>query len=384
MRVNSFIQPAPDISLHNVFPTQRVMSRIINILYFLPPDIVKQIFFATAHPHEDDDGSIYNLSVGYDKKVGLAYLITMLPPRTDEDLEDEKPLNGGKVIATIPASRQQTYTHSFGMTQKYFIFIQQPLTVNLWKLAASRFVGWSILETFAWNSTKGVNFVVISRESGEVVLTIKAEPFFFFHVVNAYDDNNQIVLDICCYQDSQIFHQLYLQETRKTYTHPEKSAFISQLRRYRLPVKLDQSEVVTLQKEASGLDYEVLSDVCFDLPRINEKHNRLRHRYVYGACSADDKIDGLLLDKLIKVDVETKESLVWSEEGCLVSEPVFVAAPDSQEEDDGVVLSSVYHAINDNSYLLVLDARTFTELARAEVPLRFAPSFHGRFVPPTT
>ena len=307
----------------------------------------------------------------------------MLPPRT-AGIEDEKPLNGGKVIASIPASRQQIYSHSFGMTQKYFIFIQQPLTVNLWKLAASRFIGWSILETFAWNPRKDVNFVIISRESGEVVLTIKAEPFFFFHVANAYDDDNQIVLDICCYPDAQIFHQLYLQETRKTDTHPEKTAFTSQLRRYRLPVDLDQSEVVTLKKETTGLDYEVLSDLCFDLPRINEKHNRLRHRYVYGACSADNKIEGLLLCKLIKVDVEIKESLVWSEEGCLVSEPVFIPAPDSQREDDGVVLSSVYDTINNNSFLLVLDASTFTELARAEVPIRFAPSFHGRFVAPTT
>lgn len=342
---------------------------------------MKQVFFATAHPHEDDDGTIYNLSVGYDKKIGLAYLITMLPPSIGET--DEKPLNGGKVIATIRASSQQTYSHSFGMTQKYFIFIQQPLTVNLWKLAASRFIGWSILETFAWNPKKDVNFSVISRDTGEIILNIKADPFFFFHVVNAYDDDNEIVLDLCCYRDAQIFHQLYLEEARDI--QPEKNAqyFTAQLRRYRLPIVSGQTEVSKLEKEASGQDYEILSDVCFDLPRINDKYNRLRHRYVYGACSRDNNIDGLLLSKLVKVDVETKESLIWAEEDNIVSEPVFVAAPDGQQEDDGVVLSSVYDSMKDNSFLLVLDARTFTEVARAEVPLRFAPSFHGRFFAPT-
>jgi carotenoid cleavage dioxygenase-like enzyme len=350
------------------------------LISFFSVDTTKRIFFATAHPHEDDDGSVYNFSVGYDKKNGLAYLITMLPPRTSDI---EKPLDESKVITSIPASRQQIYTHSFGMTQKYFIFIQQPLTVNLWKLAASRFVGWSILETFAWNPTKGMSFVVISRENGEVVLTIKVEPFFFFHIANAYDENNQIVMDICCYPDAQIFYSLYLEETRNPdISHVKNSStFTSQLRRYRLPIDLGHP-VVTLPKEASGLDYEVLSDMCLDLPRINEKHNRLRHRYVYATCSENDVIDGLLLAKLIKVDVETKENLVWHEEGCLVSEPVFISAPDSQKEDDGVVLSSVYDTNNDNSFLLVLDAVTFTELARAEVPLRFAPSFHGRFIPP--
>ena len=360
------------------FPTE--ISALVIVYASLSLDTVKQIFFATAHPHEDDDGSTYNLSVGYEKNTGLAYLITMLPPSSG-NAESEKPLNDGKVIATIPASHQQTYTHSFGMTQKYFIFIQQPLTVNLWKLAASRFVGWSILDTFTWNGTKGVNFHVISRETGEVIVTIKAEPFFFFHVVNAYDNNKEIVVDICCYPDAQIFHQLYLEEIRTTNNQSDEISFASQLRRYHLPIELDQPEVVTLQKEGSEFDYELLSDMCFELPRINDKHNRIRHRYVYGACTTETNIDGLLLHKLLKVDVETKENLVWSEEGCLVSEPVFISAPESQQEDHGVVLSSVYDTTKDNSFLLVLDACTFTELGRAEVPLRFAPSFHGRFVP---
>ena len=321
--------------------------------------------------------------MGYDKNIGLAYLITMLPPRTG-DTESDKPLTGAKVIASMPASSRQHYAHSFGMTQKYFIFIQQPLVINLWKLAASRFVGWSILETFSWNPTKVVNFVVISRETGEIVSTIKAEPFFFFHIVNSYDENNEIVLDVCCYPDAQIFHQLYLEETREKNDEAMNSSYISQLRRYRLPINLDQPEVMTaLTKEESGLDYEVISDLCFDLPRINEKYTRLCHRYVYGASSDEEIINGLLLCKLIKIDVETKESKVWSEKGCLVSEPLFVASPDSKQEDDGVVMSSVYDTINNDSFLLVLDAITFTEIARAEVPVRFAPTFHGRFFPST-
>ena len=31
----------------------------------------------------------------------------------------------------------------------------------------------------------------------------------------------------------------------------------------------------------------------------------------------------------------TKNELIWSEKDCFPSEPVFVAAPDAQEEDEG-------------------------------------------------
>lgn len=331
---------------------------------------------ATAHPHEDDDGSVYNLGLGYDKEKGLVHLITLLPA-SNGDTKSEQSQNEGKIIAKIPATYQYSYSHSFGMTKKYFIVIQQPMTVNVWKLAVSRFVGWNIIDAFSWNDEMGVEFVVISRESGEVVLTLKSEPFFFFHTVNAYDDGNEIVFDVCCYSDADFFYHFYLQEIRER-VPSDKGSPMAQLRRYRLPTDLKVSKA-TLQKQQSGLDHEVLSDVCLDLPRINEKYMRLRHRYVYGACSGNDNIDNLLIHKLIKVDVETKESLIWSEDKCLVSEPVFIPSPDSQEEDDGVVISTVYDPVKDSSFLLVLDARSFTELARAEVPLRFAPSFHGRF-----
>jgi beta,beta-carotene 9',10'-dioxygenase len=59
---------------------------------------------------------------------------------------------------------------------------------------------------------------------------------------------------------------------------------------------------------------------------------------------------------------------------------VFVARPDSfQEEDDGVVLSVVLDSNKGNSFLLVLDAKSFEEIARAEVPHHIPFGFHGQY-----
>ena len=315
----------------------------------------------------------------------MAYLITVIPRSSDSDGISEKPLDGAKVVAALPASHL-AYFHSFGMTQKYFIFIEQPLTVNLWKLATSRFLGRTMLESLYWDSKKATVFHVISRETGEVVSKFSAESFFFFHVVNAYDMEGDVFVDLCCYNDSKIFFSLYLEEIRKSKTRLEgdKNPFTCELRRYRLPVaEITASSSPTVHplfKLSTGFDYDILSETSLELPRINEKHSRLRYRFVYGTCSHDDAVDGLNLTKLVKVNVEMKETSIWMEEGCVVSEPVFIPAPESQEEDVGVVLSAVYDTINEKSFLLVLDGQTFTEVGRAEVLVRFAPTLHGRFV----
>jgi carotenoid cleavage dioxygenase-like enzyme len=87
----------------------------------------------------------------------------------------------------------------------------------------------------------------------------------------------------------------------------------------------------------------------------------------------------MFLDRLVKVDVEDGSAAVWHEEGTYPGEPVFVPRPDGQAEDDGVALSVVLDAEGGRSFLLVLDAGTFTERARAEVPHHIPFSFHGQY-----
>jgi carotenoid cleavage dioxygenase-like enzyme len=58
---------------------------------------------------------------------------------------------------------------------------------------------------------------------------------------------------------------------------------------------------------------------------------------------------------------------------------VFVGRPGRTAEDDGVVLSVVLDAGRGVSFLLVLDAGTFTEVARAELPHPVLLGYHGQF-----
>jgi beta,beta-carotene 9',10'-dioxygenase len=63
---------------------------------------------------------------------------------------------------------------------------------------------------------------------------------------------------------------------------------------------------------------------------------------------------------------------------------VFVATPEAADEDDGVILSVVLDAKKAASFLLILDASSFRELARAEVPHHIPFGFHGNYFAETS
>jgi carotenoid cleavage dioxygenase-like enzyme len=82
---------------------------------------------------------------------------------------------------------------------------------------------------------------------------------------------------------------------------------------------------------------------------------------------------------LAKVDVTDGSYRLWNEPGCYPSEPVFVRDPEGIAEDDGVALSVVLDSATGRSFMLVLDASTWQELARAEAPQHVPFGFHGQF-----
>src|SRR5207248_10328442 len=139
-------------------------------------------------------------------------------------------------------------------------------------------------------------------------------------------------------------------------------------RRYRLPLS------------GRGADGERLGDVELELPRIHyARANGRNYRYAYGAGPRSPESEWL--DQLVKVDVQTGAVSTWSEPGCYPGEPVFVAAPGANDpEDAGAVLSVVLDVQAGRSFLLVLDAGSLAERARAEAPHGIPFGFTGQFL----
>lgn len=71
---------------------------------------------------------------------------------------------------------------------------------------------------------------------------------------------------------------------------------------------------------------------------------------------------------------------VWQQAHCFPSEPLFIPTPTANSEDDGVLVSVVLDSERNRSFLLILDARTLQEVAKADLPAVVPLSFsHGTF-----
>lgn len=87
--------------------------------------------------------------------------------------------------------------------------------------------------------------------------------------------------------------------------------------------------------------------------------------------------------QIVKVDTETGEFKTWKEnEFTFPGEAQFVSRPGAVSEDDGVLLAAVTDVRKGTpDFLLVLDAKDLSEIARAEVDVHVPNVIHGIFVP---
>jgi carotenoid cleavage dioxygenase-like enzyme len=245
--------------------------------------------------------------------------------------------------------------HSFGLTERWLVLVEFPFVVNPPSLALS---GRPYIENYRWKPELGTRFTLVDRATGAATGPFETDPFFAFHHVNSYEDGDEVVVDVCVYRDPGLIEDLYMERLRAG-----KSVRDAELRRFRV-------------SPATGeVAHERLID-AFELPRINYgRCNERPYRYAWGVATGDSG----WIERIVKGDLRDGTRRTWSERGSYPGEPVFVAAPDARDEDEGVILSVVFDAAAETSYLLVLDARDLGELARAAAPTHIPYGFHGQF-----
>jgi beta,beta-carotene 9',10'-dioxygenase len=221
------------------------------------------------------------------------------------------------------------------------------------------------IENFRWKPSRGTRVHVFDRATGKHVRSVTADPFFAFHHVNAYDDEDgSVVVDLVAYDDASVIESFYLHRL----SEPDVQIPRGTLRRLRIP--------------SSGPDErlraEELSPTGIELPNIDYAHRNTSAdlRFVYGVGVRGDRG---FYDQLVKIDVRERATTTWHEPDCFPGEGVFVGRPGRVAEDDGVVLSVVLDAARGTSFLLVLDAASFTEVARAQLPHPVLLGYHGQF-----
>jgi beta,beta-carotene 9',10'-dioxygenase len=306
--------------------------------------------FTTPHPLVDQEGGyLYNIT-------------TSLDPPVSHNLYRYDGTNR-ELLTTIPTDAP-AFVNSFALTERYVIFVEQPYRLDYMSLIAG---GKAFANCFDWRPDEPCRFWIIDKSDGEVLRTFETDAFFFLHIINAYMDDDGFVVDMITYRDPKIIKALYLDNLRSGGSIPVPVA-----RRFRLN-RLD------------GRVYpEPLRDAFVELPRINERFYGRFYQYFYGFGGYGSVIAGASLtydfaNALVKVDVTGGATKIWQTEGCFPGAPVFVARPEGTAEDDGVLLSVVLDSEAGRSFLLVLDARTMSELGRAGLPHHIPFTLGGDF-----
>ena len=297
----------------------------------------------TAHPHHDRERDELVNYLARFSRVSEYVLYGMPAGSTSR-----------RVIACMPV-KEPAYMHAFGMSERFLILAEYPLRVNPLKLALS---GRPFIENYTWRADEPTRFQVFDRATGERRGTYETDAFFCFHHVNAFERGDELVVDLCAYEDASIIQSLYLDERG-----PRGSIPRAELRRY------------TIDLAGGGVRSEPLADGSLELPRIDyARRNTRDYSYAYFAGA-----DTGWIDRLVKVDVRDGSRAEWRADGCFPGEPVFVREPGAEAEDAGVVLSVVLDANAGHSFLLVLDAGSFEEIARADAPHHIPFGFHGQY-----
>ncbi|RUS20826.1 hypothetical protein BC937DRAFT_94291 [Endogone sp. FLAS-F59071] len=340
----------------------------------------------------------------------------------------------GSLIASVTA--KTSFVHSFALTRRYIVLVVFPLVANY---AGIKFA-WneSVLDSFTFTPSEPTLFYVISRESKKHIVTYRADAAFAFHHINAFEDeSDSLILDIACYDDATIAYQLSLPSLRNpAEMHPARLS-PSQIRRYTLAQLASESErfaannsyiptnsILSLvgmggsstpvSDDVAGKEkkqsvsiaagwygwmpetvYEIVAEGGLELPQVNPRFRLHRYRYLYGVGLSERAISepGRIWDSIVKADLTLKSTAaMWQQAHCFPSEPLFIptpsmadrlptaSPPNSEDEDDGVLVSIVLDSERNRSFLLILDARTLQEVTKADLPAVVPLSFsHGTF-----
>jgi beta-carotene 15,15'-monooxygenase len=286
-------------------------------------------------------------------------------------------------VASIPVD-EPAYMHSFALTPNYVVLTEFPFVVDPLGLLLPGDQG-PFVEQFEWKPERGTRFLVVDRASGDVVADPRADAFFGFHHVNAYEGGEgprpsghrpeageELVVDLETVPSVDAIESLYLDALRAG----ELDALAGRLERFRVDL------------DAGTVQRRELYDGGTALPTVPPERWTRPYRYAY--AQGTDRPVSDWPRTLVKVDVEAGTATTFEDGGTFLSEPIFVPRADGAGADGdvpadrGVVLAVALDREAERSDLLVLDGETMTERARAPLPHAVPFDFHGRFFPALT
>ncbi len=250
--------------------------------------------------------------------------------------------------------------HDMAITERHSILMDLPLFNDPEAAKRGRF-------KLFFDRSIPTRFGVIPRYgSAEEVRWFEAAPCFIYHSINAWEDGDEIVMDVC--------------RVKKPEPAADAEGPLAQMLNY---LRLDAHvHRYRFDLSTGRTREEVVDDDNSEFPSINAGMTGRRSRYAYNMHISPEKT--LLFDGLMKYDLERGTSEThWFGDGQWGSEAPFAPRPGAIAEDDGYLVSYVYDEREERSVVVVLDAADLGAgpVCRVRLPVRVPLGFHATWVP---
>ncbi|GLQ19454.1 carotenoid oxygenase family protein [Algimonas porphyrae] len=252
--------------------------------------------------------------------------------------------------------------HDMAITEHHSILMDLPVVFTE---AGRKHKVWHIHQ----DETLPTRFGVIPRHGdGQSIRWFSFPPCYIYHVVNAWEEGDEIVLMACRMVDNG----LSLDPELGPYAAMSN---VLSLRAHLWEWRMNLKTGATKERQ--------VDDSMAEFPVVNLGITGRQSRYSYHGAIADlplQAFDGLLKYDL-KRGTHERHDFGPNRYGC---EPAFAPRLDGSGEDDGYVISFVSDAVEGRSEALILDARNFSDepLARIQLPQRVPQGFHATWVTP--
>lgn len=210
-------------------------------------------------------------------------------------------------------------------------------------------------------------FAIIPRRGGVAELRwFEAAPTYVLHWLNAFEDDDAIVLD-GYFEDDPCPAPLPNAPAgfEQMMAHLDEDSFKPRLHRWRFDLRTGKT------------CEERLDDKLLEFGTINQRYATKRHRYTYSTTSLPG---WFLFTGFVKHDLDERRS--WSlplEPGRFGSEPVFAPRVDARAEDDGYLVSFIIDENTKSSECILIDAADFDAglVCRIALPHKLCSGTHA-------
>ena len=296
-----------------------------------------------AHGITDRDGNYWNVGVSFGPKC--IYKLFRLRPGSQRR----------ELVGNIRVAKAG-YTHAFAMTPRHALIWETAMRAQP---LGFLFSGRSYIHNFKWDAGHGSLLHAVSLADGSV-RTWDLPAMMCFHAIQAYEQGDEIVAELCTYEDASVFDDLLLDRLRSG--TPQRS--MPHLTRYRL--QQGRSDAL-IEPFGQG----------FELPQVHPgRFAQARASVAWGAGLAPSGTS-TFLDRTVRLDLNGGERRTWQRPGAVQLEPLFVARPGGSTEDDGVLLVPTLADDDATSVIGVIDAATMECMARLYAPQIIPFGFHA-------